>query len=400
MPAIQSNNHRLYLRCRKLKAILRLIGKYERIVRNNPLDDTHFLTSRLGSVFDQRSSQVSIITPVPIGTRPASVLSLYAPGVTVVLIVAAAAFGLRQIPGLTSFSPMILAIFLGMLYANLVAVPPETSAGVKLMGKSVLRLAVALLGFQLTLAQVFAVGFAGMAMLAALVGSTYAITLAVAKIIGVDLSLARLIGAGTAICGASAVAAADSIRNGPEEDVAYAIGCVTLFGTISMLVYPIIGTAMGLEPKSYGFWSGASIHEVAQVVAASFQYGTDAGETGVVVKLSRVLLLAPLLICMAALARRAEGRETGSLSITQVFPIFVIGFILAMLASSLDIVPDSLRQLLGQITPMLLTASLGALGLGTTFRSIRARGVRPLVLAGFATLFIASGGLLASRLLG
>lgn len=141
------------------------------------------------------------------------------------------------------------------------------------------------------------------------------------------MSLARLIGAGTSICGASAVAAADSIGNGPEEDVAYAIGCVTLFGTVSMLIYRVIGAAIGLEPHAFGFWAGSSIHEVAQVVATGFQYGTDAGETGVVVKLSRVLLLAPLLIGMAALAHGSADRPAGSLSLTQILPVFVVGFV-------------------------------------------------------------------------
>ncbi|MCO6049353.1 putative sulfate exporter family transporter [Mesorhizobium sp. RP14(2022)] len=324
----------------------------------------------------------------------------YVSGVTLVAIVAAAAFGLRQVPGMSNFSPMITAIFLGMLFANFVAVPLNAMPGVKLMGKGMLRLAVALLGFQLTLAQVFAVGLSGMLVLAAIVASTYFFTLLGARLLGVDMSLARLIGAGTAICGASAVAAADSIRSGPDEDVAYAIGCVTLFGTISMLLYPVTGASLRLEPGQFGFWAGSSIHEVAQVVATGFQYGAEAGETSVVVKLSRVLLLAPLLIGMAALSKGGSGQSAKSLSFTQIFPVFVIAFIAAMLASSLDIVPDGIHTLLVQVTPILLTASLGALGLCTTFQSIRARGLRPLVLAGSATLFIAVVGLLSSQALG
>lgn len=327
-------------------------------------------------------------------------MARHAPGLTLVAIVTAAAFGLRQIPGLSNFSPMITAIFLGMLFASFVEVPANASAGVRLMGKSVLRVTVALLGFQLTLAQVMMVGLSGMTALALIIVGTYLVTLAAARLLGVDMSLARLIGAGTAICGASAVAAADSVRSGPEENVAYAIGCVTLFGTVSMLLYPVIGAAMGLEPHVFGFWTGSSIHEVAQVVATGFQYGVDAGETGVVVKLARVLLLAPLLIGIAALASSRSGKGSGGgLSVTQVIPVFVAGFILAMLASSFGLVPETLRKILVQATPILLTASLAALGLGTSFRSIRTKGVRPLLVAAFATLFIASAGLIASLIL-
>lgn len=342
---------------------------------------------------------MSIANQSDLVTGPPGAFARYMPGVTLVAMVAAAAYGLRQVPGLNSFSPMITSIFIGMLFANFLDVPANASAGIKLMGKSVLRLAVALLGFQLTMGQVLEVGASGMAALALIVCSTYFFALAGARLLGVDMSLARLIGAGTAICGASAVAAADSIENGPEENVAYAIGCVTLFGTVSMVIYPILGAALGLDANSFGFWTGSSIHEVAQVVATGFQFGSEAGETSVVVKLSRVLLLAPLLIGMAAISNRYSASHSGSLTATQILPVFVLCFILAMLASSSGLVPETFKTTLAQITPILLTASLGALGLGTSFRSIRMRGTRPLLLAGLTTVFIASAGLLAANML-
>ena len=230
------------------------------------------------------------------------------PGLTLVAIITAAAYGIRQIPGLSTLSPMITAIFIGIAFANLTSVPPLAMPGVELLGKKMLRLAVALLGLQLTLTQVGDIGLLGMAVLSAVVFVTYAATMLLGRLLAVDLGLARLLAAGTSICGASAIAAAASVEKSNREDVAYAVACITLFGTISIVVYPIVGDLLQLSSMEFGFWIGASVHEVAQVVAAGFQRGADAGEYSVVVKLSRVLLLAPLLIVMGWLAHRRSDQ--------------------------------------------------------------------------------------------
>ncbi|MHA6732256.1 YeiH family protein [Devosia sp. A369] len=337
-----------------------------------------------------------IVTPMSYSSDADTRLDRYkglVPGITLVAIVTAAAYGLRQVPGMSSISPMISAIFIGMLFANFTTVPTLALPGVALFGKKALRLAVALLGLQLTIGQVMEVGVAGMAVLAVLVAGTYGLTLALARPLGVDAGLARLLAAGTAICGASAVAAANAVQKGSDEDVSYAVATVTLFGTLAMLLYPLLGSLMGLEANAYGFWIGSSVHEVAQVVAAGFQAGTEAGEHSVVVKLSRVLLLAPLLITMSVLLNRGSSAKGGSLSPAQILPVFVVGFMLCMLANSFNLVPGVIRDVLVQLTPILLTAALGALGLGTRFTALREKGVRPLVLAAAASAFIATASL-------
>lgn len=322
------------------------------------------------------------------------------PGITLVMIITAAAYGIRTLPFVSALSPMIGAIVIGILFANTMMVPSNAAPGIALVGKQMLRLAVALLGLQLTLSQVFEIGVAGMVGLAVLVTATYVVTLIIARILGVDGPLARLIAAGTSICGASAIAAANAVDNTNEDDVAYAIACVTLFGTISMITYPLVGSILAMEPSAYAFWTGASIHEVAQVVAAGFQLGDAAGEFSVVVKLSRVLLLAPLLIVVSLLLAR-RNRNTGiPIELGQIVPVFVAAFTLLMLANSAGLVPETVRTVISQLTPVILTAALAALGLSTRFASLRAKGVLPMFLAAFATIAIMLGGLAVAVFIG
>lgn len=324
------------------------------------------------------------------------------PGVTLVAIVTGAAYGLRQVPGLSALNPMFSAMVVGMLFANFTTVPPLAVPGVQLLGKKMLRLAVALLGLQLTLAQVFEVGITGMLLLALIVALTYGFTLLAARWLGVSPGFARLLAAGTSICGASAIAAANSVEQAREEDVSYAIACVTLFGTLAIVLYPMVATLVDMDVLAFGFWTGASVHEVAQVVATGFQHGPEAGEFAVVVKLSRVLLLAPVLITAALLASRRLRKDASGMPLqkSQIFPVFVAGFIVLMLANTAGIVPEAIRGGIVQTTPVMLTAALGALGVGTRFEALRAKGARPLLLAALATAFISSAALLALPVLG
>lgn len=318
------------------------------------------------------------------------------PGIILVATVTGAAYGLQQMPGLAAVSPMFSAMLVGILFTNFTTVPSLAVPGIQLLGKKMLRLAVALLGLQLTLMQVFEAGTTGMLLLVLIVALTYGFTLLAAHWLGVSPGLARLLAAGTSICGASAIAAANSVEQAREEEVSYAIACITLFGTLAIVFYPIAASLLDMDVLVFGFWAGASVHEVAQVVATGFQRGNEAGEFAVVVKLSRVLLLAPLLITVVLLASRRRGKTNGiPLGKAQMFPLFVSGFIVLMLANTAGIVPEMIRSVIVQATPVMLTAALGALGLGTQFGALRAYGMRPLLLAALATVFISLASLLA-----
>ncbi len=178
--------------------------------------------------------------------------------------------------------------------------------------RRVLRLAIILLGLQLTAEQVMQVGATGIAVIAATLVSTFVFTTWLGKMLGVDRKLSELIAAGTSICGASAIIATNTVIGAQDDDVACAVACVAIFGSIAMFVYPMLPGLLHLDPHAFGLWSGASIHEIAQVVAATFQDGRQAGEFGTIAKLSRVAMLAPMVIALGVLGRAACAKERRS----------------------------------------------------------------------------------------
>ena len=204
-----------------------------------------------------------------------------------------------------------------------------------------------------------------------------------------DRKLSELIAAGTSICGASAIVATNAVTEGSDEDVAYAIAVVTLFGSLSMLLYPVASALLQMPPHAYGVWAGASIHETAQVLAAAFQGGPVSGQFGAVSKLSRVMLLAPVVLALGWAARRRDCETAGKKRSVPV-PLFLIGFIAAIAINSSGIVPAPATKAIVRIDQFLLALSLGAMGLETSLRKVRDAGLRPLLLGSGAWLFISA----------
>tara|TARA_E500000318_G_C3557882_1_gene211980 strand:+ start:49 stop:1089 length:1041 start_codon:yes stop_codon:yes gene_type:complete len=311
------------------------------------------------------------------------------PGVLLAGCVAAVAFALREVPGVSALSPLILAILIGMAIRNLIGTPEVAKAGMAFCLKRILRAGIVLLGLQLTIQQVLAVGGAGVALLVVTVLATFIFTIVLGRILGVNAGLTQLIAAGSSICGASAVIAANTVTRARDEDVAYAIACVTVFGSLSMVLMPLIGGALELAPRAYGLWTGASVHEVAQVVAAAYAHGAEAGEFGTIAKLTRVMMLAPLVLTLGMLAARracAEGGTAGRAA-PQV-PWFVLGFIAMVGLASTGWVPEATQQVTTPLTQFMLATALAAMGLETDVRKLAAEGLRPALLGAGAWLFI------------
>jgi uncharacterized integral membrane protein (TIGR00698 family) len=316
-----------------------------------------------------------------------SILS-YAPGLVLVGVITTSAYGLRHIPSVSQLSPMISAIFVGMLFANVVGVNTSAAAGISVSGKRLLRLAVALLGLQISFAQLAEIGATGISLAAFGLFSTYLFTIWMGRLLGVDRGLAQLLAAGTSVCGASAIVAANAVTGADDEDVSYAVACITLFGTIAMFLFPFIGLMTGLSNLAYGLWVGLSVHEVAQVVGAAFQGGTEAGEIAVVTKLARVMMLAPLIIGLSCFLAR-PSKQAGQRRQVSLVPFFVIGFLILAALNSLGLAPEVVRAPIVAATPVLLTAAMAALGLGTNVSKLRKHGLPPLLLATMASAFIA-----------
>jgi uncharacterized integral membrane protein (TIGR00698 family) len=321
------------------------------------------------------------------------------PGVALAGAIAAAAFLLRYIPGIAAFSPMILAILIGMVFRNIVGAPWITLPGIKFSLRRLLRAAIVLLGFQLTLGQVAAVGPKGLLIVAVSLIATFGFTVWAGRALGVDRKLTELIAAGTSICGASAIVATNTVTDAHDEDVTYAIACVTVFGSIAMFAYPPLSGLLHLGPDAYGLWSGASIHEIAQVVAASFQNGQRAGEIGTMVKLARVMLLAPVVFALGAKARLSAGNASTKTARPPV-PWFVLGFIAVVGINSVVAIPSETTKVIATVTAFLLALALAAMGLETDVAKLYAKGIRPAILGALAFLFIATLSLILIKATG
>jgi uncharacterized integral membrane protein (TIGR00698 family) len=324
------------------------------------------------------------------------------PGLFLTSMVAGAAFAVRQLPGMATFSPMILSIVIGIAFHNIVGTAAWAKQGVTFSLRWLLRIAIILLGLQLTSSQVIEIGGRGLGIIVATLLATFAFTVWMGKLLGVEPKLAQLIAAGTSICGASAIIATNTVTNADDEDIAYAVACVTVFGSVAMFTYPLLRGLLHLDPHAFGLWTGASIHEIAQVVAVAFQDGQKAGEFGTIAKLTRVMFLAPMVIAIGLMGARGtkHGKSGAGTSARLPVPWFVLGFVALMGINSLVTIPANAKASIVAATTFLLSIALAAMGLETDIGKLTAKGFRPALLGAFAFLFIAGFSLTLIKLLG
>ena len=315
-----------------------------------------------------------------------------------------------QAAGLSGLS---LAIVLGMVVGNLgyARIAVHAEPGVVFSKQNLLRLGIVLYGLRLTVQDVAQVGAAGVLIDAAVVCGTFVLAVWLGtRWLGLDRQAAMLIGAGSSICGAAAVLAAEPVVKGRAEQVTVAVATVVVFGTVATFLYPALfelnrhwGFMAGGE-HAFGVYIGSTVHEVAQVVAAGNAVSAAAADTAVIAKMVRVMMLAPFLICLSAwLARHpgADRRATGAArpSAPRVtVPWFAVGFVAVVLFNSLQWLPAPVTRAATELDNHLLAMAMAALGLTTHVSAIRRAGVRPLLLALMLFGWLMVGGALLNRL--
>lgn len=295
------------------------------------------------------------------------------PGLALTGIVAAVAYGFGTL--MPSLSSLVWALLVGAVIANVLPLPSAVNGGVGFAARPVLKLGVALLGFQISVSDALALGPKVIVMVMITLPITFGAAMALGRWLGLSSKLSLLIGTGSAICGASAIAAMDSVAEAKEEDVGFAVATVTLFGTLAVFTVPAIGGLIGLTDSVAGVWAGASVHEVGQVVAAASPLGNGALETATLVKLSRVALLAPSVLIVGLLLR-AENSGTGGFPI----PLFVLGFLAALAVRSTNLLSAKIVDGILAVDTALLTIALAGLGLNLNVKSMARLGWRPLAL--------------------
>ena len=322
-------------------------------------------------------------------------------GLILTFAIAAVAFVLSSLPYLGFLSPMITAVFLGVIFHALVGVPVACNEGIKFSLKRLLKIAIVLLGFQLSLTQLIAVGWQGLLVIGITLSSTFLFCLWAGKKLGMDPGLTRLIAAGTSICGASAVVATNAVIRGKDEDVAYAISVVTLFGFLSMLLFPVAAHLMSLTPQNFGFWTGTSIHNTAQVIGAAFQGGQESGEAGTVIKLARVMFLVPVILILGSSSNDPKDEQEDAAKARRLpVPWFVVGFVALVALNSVWNLDPTLQHQIKLGNKFLMTVALAAMGLQMNFSKLRKAGARPIYLGALAWIFISVVGLTMVMIIG
>ena len=351
------------------------------------------------------------------------------PGLAVVIVIAAVATWLGTLAPVVG-AP-VFGIVLGVIVAALLRGPSVIGPGAAFAGKRILQASVVVLGTGLSLRQVLTVGASSLPVML----GTLAVALLGAWMIGkalrVNGGIRTLIGVGTGICGASAIAATTSVIGATEAEVAYAMGTIFTFNIAAVLLFPALGHLMGLSQHAFGLWAGTAINDTSSVVAASTVYGQAAASYGVVVKLTRTLMIIPISLVLAFTTARRQARVQPAVPAVdarpsasapasvpaalpaptpdpavapaeqprrstwrsvpwkKVVPLFLVGFLAASALDTLGLIPASWHAPLSALSTFMITMALTGIGLGTRWATIRTAGHRPLLLGGLLWALVA-----------
>ncbi|TMV48077.1 putative sulfate exporter family transporter [Paenibacillus mesophilus] len=314
------------------------------------------------------------------GKRSTSTFRTWSGGVGFTLAIALLGWGAAHIPGLDRMGPLACAIALAVAYRHFLGYPERLRQGIQFSSKILLRLAIVLFGLKLNIEVVLHDGLGLLVRDAATIAFAIGLTVWLGKRFKADSAVTLLLGIGTGICGAAAIAAVSPILNSKDEDTAIGAGMIALVGTIFAVGYALLRPFLPMSAVDYGAWSGVSLHEIAHVALAAAPAGQDALATGLLAKLGRVLLLVPLSLLLLAWKKRSGTMQTGA---KMDFPWFLLGFIAMSVFGSyvwgkLIPAPERIMSGISIGTTLLLSMAMVGLGLNVNLKQLRSKALRPL----------------------
>ncbi|MBF0737073.1 putative sulfate exporter family transporter [Staphylococcus arlettae] len=315
-------------------------------------------------------------------------------GVVFTFAIAGIGYVLALLPGFDRVGQMACAIIIAVVFRQLFGYPRAIQRGIKFSSFVLLRVAIVLYGLKLNITIIFNEGLGLLLRDACIVALAIIVMLSLAKLFKADKMISLLVGVGTGICGAAAIAAIAPIVKAKEEDTAIGVGMIALVGTVFAIGYTMLAPVLSLTPVQYGTWSGMSLHELAHVAVAAAPAGNEAMALGLLTKLGRVFLLVPVaFIFMYLMKRKQSSTENDTTKIP--FPWFLIGFIIMSIIGSYVLGPmipvaSNVMNSVSTLTTWLLTVAMVGLGLNVNLADLRQRAFKPLM-AMLITSIIVSG---------
>lgn len=269
----------------------------------------------------------------------------------------------------------VAGIVIGVLLASVRRPGTALGPGISFSSRFVLQLSVVVLGSQLSLAEIARVGVESLPVMLGTLAACLVAAWFIGRRLGILGDLRTLIGVGTGICGASAIAAVTPVLGAAGIDVAYAISTIFLFNVAAVLLFPLLGHLLGLSQHAFGLFAGTAVNDMSSVVATATTYGAAAANFAVVVKLVRTLMIVPV-----ALALAGYRRESRRVPVLRLVPWFLVGFVAVAALNSAGGIPAAAQTRLSDVSHFLITVALSAIGLSTDVAAFRRAGAKPLLL--------------------
>ena len=293
----------------------------------------------------------------------------------------------------------VFGILLGMLFAKKRR-PQATESGIKFTGKKILQYAIILLGFEMNLFHVVEVGEQSLYVMIFTLLAAFGAAFLMGKVLGMDRDMTALVGAGTAICGGSAIAAVAPVIGAKDRDVVISIATIFFFNVLAVFIFPFLGHSWGMSDAGFGMWAGTAINDTSSVVAAGYAYSHDAGAYATIVKLTRTLMIVPVCLFFALLMMRSAAQSGTGFSLKRIFPMFVLYFVLACIVNTTGILPAEISHGLGMLGKFSIVLAMSAIGLNTDLPSLLKHGTRPLLLGMVCWIAVAGTSLIVQHALG
>ena len=312
------------------------------------------------------------------------------PGILLSVAIALVAVWLESLMPVHWIGAAVIAMFIGMILNRFLGGKAILKAGLKFTSKKILKFAIILLGLSLNITTVLNVGKMSLAVMAFTLLTCFGGGYFIGRALGLNWKLSNLISAGTGICGGSAIAAIAPTIDAEDNDVAYAMSATFLFDMAMIVLFPIMGRALGMTDQAFGIWAGTAVNDTSSVVATGYAFSEAAGDFATMVKLTRTLAIIPTVVTFALIQLRLKRKEAVAMSqdgseqkakirFVKIFPWFILGFLAMSLVASILPIPTTVVSGTKTTSKFLMVCALSAIGLNTSFADMKKAGIRPML---------------------